>query len=395
MTNPLTRMKDWFTPAVHVAMAKSGRGGGLGAGALLGLGVLALPGAGWAAPCSDATFSTQVTLNWPTPDAPAPYDQTVSTTLSGVSVRIRLNNTGTWNGSSTRPSLSGVNLALGGTFDPATENITVQLNFTNTNNNPLPVKQIEFIAYDIDRWVTTGIDYRDTAILSTGTWTPGTGWTGTGGGTSTVTAPNTNTGSSPCNGLSSNSACSAAANSGTASSVNSFTLTYKNANTTATDPYQEIALSPVTFCVNAAMVPVTIASVNSRQEESGLSVEWTTTMEKANAGFNIYGDINGVSTKLNETLIPSHVVDAEEPQSYAAHFPRVVTNQIVLEDIDIRGRGQRHGPFVVGEKHGAAPKVKRVDVAAIQRENTAAPSQASPSERSRKVAAAPHPPGWR
>ena len=117
------------------------------------------------------------------------------------------------------------------------------------------------------------------------------------------------------------------------------------------------------------MVPVTISSVDSRQEQSGLTVQWTTAMEKANAGFNIYGNIEGNWVKLNEQMIPSRVVNAEEPQTYTASFPQAVANQILVEDIDITGRGQRHGPFVVGQKHGAEPHLKRVDLAAIQREN--------------------------
>ena len=119
------------------------------------------------------------------------------------------------------------------------------------------------------------------------------------------------------------------------------------------------------------MVPVTIASVDSLQEASGLAVEWTTTMEMANAGFNVYGAVGRDWRRLNDMLIPSPVVNTSEPQHYAAQFPNVTTDRILLEDVDIRGRGKLHGPFEVGRPHGRETKAKQVDLAGIKRANAA------------------------
>ena len=109
------------------------------------------------------------------------------------------------------------------------------------------------------------------------------------------------------------------------------------------------------------MVPVTIASVDPRQEGGDLVVGWTTTMEQANAGFHVLGDLGGGWERLNGDLIPSHAVDSDEPLAYSARFPAVVTDRILIEDVDIRGRTQRHGPFEVGRRHGAEPEVQRMD----------------------------------
>ena len=117
------------------------------------------------------------------------------------------------------------------------------------------------------------------------------------------------------------------------------------------------------------MVPVTIASVDPRQEGGDLVVGWTTTMEQANAGFHVLGDLGGGWERLNGDLIPSQAVDSDEPLAYSARFPAVVTDRILIEDVDIRGRTQRHGPFEVGRRHGAEPEVQRVDRAAMRATN--------------------------
>ena len=349
--------------------------------ALVGLALLAGPSISWAQ-CS-GEFSEELTLDWnslvPGLTAGSNYSgtATIAASQGNVTVNISMINTGVWTGSQPRPGvLPNGYLALGSNFSAdAGQQLTVSLNFENTNGDPLPVENIEFTAFDIDSinaiFAFLG-RYRDRLILSAGTWsTSSSNLTVSGVTVTTATA-----GSPNCPGLDTTDLdCRAAASTGTGAPITSFTLTYNNnpppPSNGNPEPYQEVAITDVTFCVDPATVPVTIGSVEARQEGSDLAVEWYTTMEKANAGFNLYGNVGGAWTRLNANLIPSHLVDAEEPQHYTQLFPAIATDRILIEDLDIRGRPQRHGPFEVGRRHGAEPQGQRVDVAAIGRANDA------------------------
>ncbi len=363
---------------------------------LLGMLCLSGPVVAWAACTNGSSYSEELTLNWggisPGLTAGSNYtgNATIPASTGNVTVNISIANNGTWNGSGGgagggRPGLVSGNLALGSIFDPASENLVVALTFRNPNGDLLPVENASFSVYDMDGITFFG-SYRDQATLSAGTWTTGAGWAGTGGSTATITAAD-NSGLFACSGLSTNAACSATANTGAGTPVTSLSFRYNNARATATNPYQEIALSNVSFCVDPAMVPVTIASVEARQEGADLAVAWSTTMERANAGFNVLAELGDGWEPLNSSLIPSHAVDAEEPQYYAERFAGVAVDRILIEDVDIRGRAQRHGPFEVGRKHGADPDVRRVDVAAIRSANAPARGTAKGLDTAARAAA--------
>ena len=120
-------------------------------------------------------------------------------------------------------------------------------------------------------------------------------------------------------------------------------------------------------------LPVTLASVDARQNPSGLTVEWTTATETRNAGFHLYGRMTGESDwqRLTTALVPSNVIDSLEPQRYTATFPGVVADELLIEDWDTQGQTERHGPFAVGQKHGfdAVAAAKPINWAAIHAEN--------------------------
>ncbi|MCB1823238.1 MAG: hypothetical protein KDJ54_01035 [Candidatus Competibacteraceae bacterium] len=138
-----------------------------------------------------------------------------------------------------------------------------------------------------------------------------------------------------------------------------------------TPPTCDTATATVT--VNAT-VPITLASVDSRQEEAGLWVQWTTATETRNAGFHLYGRKAGEPDwlPLTATLVPSQVIDSLEPQRYTATFPGVMADELLIEGWDTQGQTERHGPFAVGRQHGfdAVAAAKSLDWAAIHVENT-------------------------
>ncbi len=150
------------------------------------------------------------------------------------------------------------------------------------------------------------------------------------------------------------------------------------------------ATGTATITVNAT-VPITLASVDARQDSSGLSVAWTTATETRNAGFHLYGRMTGASDwlPLTATLVPSQVIDSLEPQRYTATFPGVAVDELLIEDWDTQGQTQRHGPFAVGRQHGfdAVTAAKSLDWATIHAENTQTTRQTQ--EKALSVAGAP------
>lgn len=120
-------------------------------------------------------------------------------------------------------------------------------------------------------------------------------------------------------------------------------------------------------------LPITLASVDARQNPSGLTVEWTTATETRNAGFQLYGRKAGEPDwqRLTAQLIPSKVIDSLEPQRYSARFPGVAVDELLIEDWDTQGQTERHGPFAVGQQHGfdAVAAAQPINWAAIHAEN--------------------------
>ena len=216
---------------------------------LAGAIALAASAASWAQCTGD--FSEELTLDWnsisPGLTAGSNYSgsATIAASQGDVTVGISITNTGTWNGSGTgagggRPGLDAGNLALGGTFDPAASRSpsgspsrtpTATPCRSRTSSSPLTISTGDVLRFlsgpgddlrrhldtrsqlDGDRrrhrhghrraklWLAVRkllfglfVSYQDQVTISAGTWTPGSGWTGSGGGTSTVTAPATNTG---------------------------------------------------------------------------------------------------------------------------------------------------------------------------------------------------------
>ena len=91
---------------------------------------------------------------------------------------------------------------------------------------------------------------------------------------------------------------------------------------------------------------------------------WQTTTETANAGFNLYGEGPDGLIRLNETLIPSSVIDSVEPTDYA--YSAVTTATVFyVEEVSLEGMTDQIGPFELGREYGVyvatgdeiAPKV--------------------------------------
>ncbi|MEO8376880.1 MAG: integrin alpha [Candidatus Sumerlaeota bacterium] len=95
----------------------------------------------------------------------------------------------------------------------------------------------------------------------------------------------------------------------------------------------------------------TISSFTATNIGNGVQLDWTTTAETNNAGFNAYTYSNNSLTKLNATLIPAQGIDGAG-SAYAfidAHALRSgEARQYFLEDVDLNGTKTLHGPVTAG-----------------------------------------------
>lgn len=122
-------------------------------------------------------------------------------------------------------------------------------------------------------------------------------------------------------------------------------------------------------------LPVTLAGFASAPGKVGLTLEWTTATETGNIGFNLWGlgaspGREGESWKrLNTKLIASRAVDAVTPHVYYLEGIDPQTRQVMLEDVDLRGRSRFHGPFEVGRRYGLPLTLEPVPWAVLRAES--------------------------
>ena len=125
-----------------------------------------------------------------------------------------------------------------------------------------------------------------------------------------------------------------------------------------------------TFAVGGAtsMTPVTLSYFKAEGSGGMVNFTWSTAAESGNLGFNLYGEENGQLVKLNPELIPSQKVDSLARLDY---FYSAATSATVfyLDEIDIRGHADRHGPFALGEEYGGREEESRIDWQAIGEED--------------------------
>ncbi|MCH9648398.1 MAG: hypothetical protein K0U98_09170 [Deltaproteobacteria bacterium] len=146
---------------------------------------------------------------------------------------------------------------------------------------------------------------------------------------------------------------------------------------------QFIGFTDLTF--DCSTVPVTLASFASERSKGQLEIEWTTSSEIENLGFEILGKAGEDWRLLDPRIIPSHQLDSLVPQRYSTTVADAegAIDQLMLAEVDRRGRRRAHGPFKVGTLSGYAGEASKAPVAidwsSIQREQDSLASRiASP-----------------
>lgn len=117
--------------------------------------------------------------------------------------------------------------------------------------------------------------------------------------------------------------------------------------------------------------PVTLSYFNATRTGNATHFDWSTIMETSNAGFNLYVEgANGLE-KLNDELIESSVVDSQEQTDYKLVLTDIDGTNFFIEDVAVNGDTTMHGPFALGETHGARTEAEHIDWDAINAENDA------------------------
>lgn len=119
-------------------------------------------------------------------------------------------------------------------------------------------------------------------------------------------------------------------------------------------------------------MPVTLSYVNAARNGTEVLFDWSTVTESGNLGFNLYGvDENGQRVLLNKALIPSQDIDSLARLDYSLQV-ETPFDTFYIEEVDITGRGDWHGPYQVGQTYGARAESSRIDWAAVRAERQAA-----------------------
>jgi Peptidase family C25 len=125
----------------------------------------------------------------------------------------------------------------------------------------------------------------------------------------------------------------------------------------------------ITTCNYTYPTPVTLASFRTTSVGDQVRIDWTTGSELGNAGFDVYGKVNGTWTKLNTRLIPSQGVDSLMPLSYSLTVNAQGAQTFGVADVDIQGRQRWHGDFALGRTYGSDTTAAPTDWGSINSEH--------------------------
>jgi len=118
------------------------------------------------------------------------------------------------------------------------------------------------------------------------------------------------------------------------------------------------------------LTPVTLSSFRATPSGRQVRFDWTTDSEVGNVGFNIYAGRGKFRQRLNREPIPTQSHDSLEPQSYSVTLPVPPgRHAFYIEDLDLRGHGNTHGPFQPGRQYGASVKAEKIDWGSVRRQN--------------------------
>ncbi len=126
-------------------------------------------------------------------------------------------------------------------------------------------------------------------------------------------------------------------------------------------PYRDL-----TGNLGTATTPVTLSYFSAAKSTQGVHFKWQTATEAGNAGFYLFQQTRNGWQRINDRLIPSHVIDSVAPQLYEYDATGVGNDNFRIVDVDIKGRKRTHGPYHSGEVFGSQVRPEPIDWEAIR-----------------------------
>lgn len=126
-----------------------------------------------------------------------------------------------------------------------------------------------------------------------------------------------------------------------------------------------------------SITPVTLSHVSSSLQDGKLRVDWGTSSELFNVGFQLWGQDQADDRwhPLHNWLIKSGSGNAVEPQSYTktVNIPGSISTlkAIGLSSVDSDGSEHYYGPFIVGRSYGELSNLEPIAWSDIRAENDA------------------------
>lgn len=121
----------------------------------------------------------------------------------------------------------------------------------------------------------------------------------------------------------------------------------------------------------AALTPVTLSYLRASSSSSGTVIEWATSTEAGNIGFNLYGLSAGERIRLNDKPIASSQVSGVGKQRYRFVSGLQTLESIWIEDLSWQGVSRQQGGFEVNRTYGRPDSETAVDWTSIGTQHNA------------------------
>lgn len=117
--------------------------------------------------------------------------------------------------------------------------------------------------------------------------------------------------------------------------------------------------------------PITVNTFSTRFDRTSGEwvVRWSTATESGNMGFHIYSLTGSQLQRLTGQPVPSQVIDSVEEVHYEFRTKASLGEALILEDFDIFGKRQSHGPFEVQKFYGRSQPSSAINWSAIADEH--------------------------
>jgi len=116
---------------------------------------------------------------------------------------------------------------------------------------------------------------------------------------------------------------------------------------------------------NGVVTPVTVSYFNARRQGNGTAIDWSTSTESANVGFNLYVRKAGKLVKVNEQIIPSKAIDSLERLDYS-YFANTEGSEWVIEEVSVQRSVRKHGPYAAEAVIGSREVTDKIDWKAVK-----------------------------